>query len=71
MEDPEALVEGTVTVTARLAESTNNRERSLLPSDLQTTNAILDRVMGVLEDNEDTMVAMNLQPEEVMQSNAA
>lgn len=62
LEDPVELLEASIEVTSQLADATNNRERSLLPTDLQTTTTVLGQVIDVLEDSVDMMTA---QPDEV------
>lgn len=59
------LLEASIEVTSQLVEATNNRERSLLPTDLQTANTVLGRVIDVLEGSVDMMTAIDAQPDEV------
>lgn len=54
-----------VEVTSQLADATNDRAMSLLPTDLQTTNAVLDQVIDILEGSTDTMAELDTQPDEV------
>ena len=54
-EDPVELLEASVMVTSQLATATSDRITSLLPSDIQTTNAILDQVINILVENPGTM----------------
>lgn len=59
------LLEASIEVTSQLADATNNRQRSLLPTDLETVNTVLGQVLGVLEDSADMMAAIDAQPDEV------
>lgn len=60
------LVEASMAVTAQLEESTTDRTLSLLPSDLQTTNSIIDQVISVLENNTETLMSSDEEPDGVM-----
>lgn len=66
LEDPVELVEASMAVTAQLEESTTDRTLSLLPSDLQTTNSIIDQVISVLENNTETLMSSDEEPDGVM-----
>ena len=51
VEDPMELIEAGVEVTSQLEEATRERTVSLLPTDLQTTNSLLNQLVGILENN--------------------
>lgn len=66
IEDPVELLQASIEVTSQLADATTGRTMSLLPTDLQTTNTILGKVIDVLEDSADIMSAMDAEPDEVI-----
>ena len=63
VQDPAALLDASAEVTSQLVDSTGERTVSLLPTDLQTTNFILDQVVDILEDNVD--MTTSAEPDEV------
>lgn len=68
VEDPVELLEASVEVTSQLEEATNERTTSLLPTDLQTTNSILNQVVGILENSVEMISGdTDLEPDEVQQ----
>ena len=54
-----------IEVTSQLADATNGRTMPLLPADLQTTNAVLDQVINILEGSADTMAESDAEPDDV------
>lgn len=65
LDDPVEQLAASVEVTSQLAGATNDRTRSLLPTDLQTTNVVLDQVIAILEDSTDILTEIDAQPDEV------
>ena len=59
--DPEVLLEQSKNITSHLAEATSSFNRSLFPADIQITNAIVDDIVGILEDT----ATINPEPDEV------
>jgi ABC-type histidine transport system ATPase subunit len=64
MEDEVEQLAAVMEVTSRLADATNDRTMSLLPTDLQTTNFVLDQVINIL-DGSANRTEIDTQPEEV------
>ena len=60
LQDPVELLEAVVLVTSKLADVTSNRSTSLFPSDIQTTNVILDLVVDVLERKNETIAGIGI-----------
>ena len=65
MDDPYESLEATVELILQLADLISTRERSLLPSDLQIINSIVDKIMDVLEDSVDYLMEVDERLDEV------
>lgn len=63
--DSVELLQASVEVTSQLAEATSDRTVSLLPTDLQTTNAILNQVVDILEDSIEIATSTGIGQDEV------
>lgn len=64
LDDPLELLAASVEVTSQLADATSGT-RSLLPTDLQTTNVVLTQVIAILENSTDILTEIDAQPDEV------
>ena len=59
-QDPMELLEASVLITSKLAEATSYHTTSLFPSDIQTTNVIVDLINDVLEEENEAIAGIGI-----------
>ena len=59
-QDPMELLEASILITSKLAEATSYHTTSLFPSDIQTTNVIVDLINDVLEEENEAIAGIGI-----------